>query len=485
MDVPTAPDTTSHDGRTSASATGEPGRRPAGRRTSVTLLILVFVGFITLGLPDGLLGVAWPSIRQTFGLPLDALGALFITTVCGYLAASVTSGWVVRRIGVGMLLALSALATSVGLLTFALAPNWTPIVLAGILAGLGGGAIDAGLNSYVALAHSPRLLSWLHACFGVGAATGPAIMIAVLNAGQPWSVGYAIVGGGQLLLGLCFLLTRRQWQVGEAPPLPHESVTPHPPLPATLPWDPSIPTAVGEGGQRSISPSPAHREMMSAKPIFAPRSGSAKPIFAPRSGPGGEGRPRWPLAVWLSILLFLVYTGIETTAGQWAYTLFVEGRGISVQAAGIGISAYWGALAIGRVFAGIVANGIAPAVLTRWSMVGMLVGATLIWLNLAAWLSFAGLILMGLAAAPVFPSMIGVTPMRFGAGQAATIIGFQVGAAALGIAGLPALSGVLAARVGLEVIPTLLVVASVGMVALHEAVHRLASRPLTHTAVAE
>ena len=399
---------------------------PARQRTSLTLLILVFVGFISLGLPDGLLGVAWPSIRQTFGLPLDALGALFLTTVCGYLAASITSGWIVQRIGVGMLLALSALATAAGLLTFAVSPGWTPIVLAGILAGLGGGAIDAGLNSYVALAHSPRLLNWLHACFGVGAATGPAIMLAVLNAGHPWRVGYAIVGVGQLLLGLCFLLTRRQWQVATETPIPH------PPL---------------------------------------PREGE------------GLGVPRWPTAVWMSVVLFLVYTGIETTAGQWTYTLFVEGRGISAQAAAFCVSAYWGALAVGRVLAGLVANRVAPALLTRWSMVGMLVGAALIWSNLATWLSFAGLVLMGLAAAPVFPSLIGVTPLRFGATQAATIIGFQVGAAALGIAGLPAISGFLAARIGLEVIPLLLVVASAGMVALHEAVVRLAARATSGTAL--
>ena len=416
-----------------ASATSGSGHT-AGPQTGLTLLVLVFVGFISLGLPDGLLGVAWPSIRQTFGLPLDALGVLFLTTVCGYLTASVLSGWVVERIGVGLLLALSALATAISLLTFALTPGWLPIVLAGVLAGLGGGAIDAGLNSYVALAHSPRLLSWLHACFGLGAAAGPAIMLAVLDAGQPWRVGYAIVGTGQILLGACFLLTRRKWQV--APDL-----TPQPPL------------LRGEGEQETAS-SPLHR-----------------------NGEGlGVGPSHWSPAVWLSILLFLVYTGIETAAGQWAYTLFVEGRGFSAQAAGLSVSAYWGGLAIGRVLAGLVADRVAPAVLTRWSMVGMLVGAALVWLNAAAWLSFAGLVVMGLAAAPVFPSMIGVTPERFGAARAATIIGFQVGAASLGIAGLPALSGVLAARLGLEVIPVLLVVASAGMVALHEAVVRLAPR---------
>jgi MFS family permease len=263
MDVPTAPGATSQPTRSPGTASEPRDRGPAGQRTSLTLLILVFAGFISLGLPDGLLGVAWPSIRQTFGLPLDALGALFLTTVCGYLAASLTSGWVVQRIGVGWLLTLSALATSVSLLTFALTPTWALIVLAGILAGLGGGAIDAGLNSYVALAHGPRLLSWLHACFGVGAATGPAIMMAVLNAGQSWRLGYAIVGAGQLLLGLCFLLTRHQWQMGGPTPQPP---TPHPP-----------PSHAGEGentGGLVILPSPLEGRGGAAQPRTSATWGS-------------------------------------------------------------------------------------------------------------------------------------------------------------------------------------------------------------------
>jgi MFS family permease len=128
------------------------------------------------------------------------------------------------------------------------------------------------------------------------------------------------------------------------------------------------------------------------------------------------------------------------------------------------------------VLSGFIGDRISPATLTRWSMAGMLAGAILIWLNLAAGLSFGGLALMGLSAAAIFPSMIGVTPARFGQDRAATIIGFQVGAAALGIAGLPALAGVLAARQGLEIIPALLVIASAGMIALHEIVVRLATR---------
>jgi fucose permease len=432
MDTPSVPD--------ASSASSAP------RRTSLTILLLIFVGFISLGLPDGLLGVGWPSIRQTFGLPIDALGALFLTMVCGYLVASLTSGWLVRRLGVGLLLALSAFATAISLLTFVLAPAWAMIVVVGVVAGVGGGAIDAGLNSYVALLHNPRLLSWLHACFGIGAALGPAIMTGVLSAGQPWELGYAVVGTCQLVLGISFLLTRRKWELeGE-----RESPTPQHSIP--------LAPCTGEG-QPTLTQAHAQKER------------------APEQGEGaqaGDWRSFGP-AVWLSVLLFLVYTGIETTGGQWAYSLFVEGRGVAAQAAGRGVRAYWGALALGRVLGGIGANRIAPATLTRWSMAGMLAGAVLVAMNLSVWLSFGGLVLVGLSAASVFPSLIGVTPQRFGAGAAPTIIGFQVGAAALGIAGLPALSGVLASRLGLEVIPLVMVVSSLVMLGLHEVVVRLAA----------
>lgn len=460
-----------------------PARRPGARRTSLTLLALIFAGFISLGLPDGLLGVAWPSMRRTFGVPLDALGPLLATTILGYLASSLVSGWAVERLGVGRLLALSAFATAAGLLGYALAPTWGLVVLLGLVAGLGAGAIDAGLNAYVALAHSSRLLNWLHACFGLGAATGPAIMMAVLDAGQPWRLGYGIVAGGQTVLGVCFLLTRRQWRM----------------QPVETPARPPAP----DGAEGSVLPS----EARAADAVPAPPVGSPAPAAA-----GGHGRaapadgrvaadvravplslddraaavgparrltgPRhWPAPVWLSVALFLLYTGVETAAGQWAYTLFVEGRAMAPHVAGAAVSAYWGALAAGRVLAGLVAHRPTPAMLVRGGALAFLAGAVLVWLDLGQVLSFAGLGLMGLAAAPIFPTLIAVTPSRFGADRAAAIIGVQVAAASLGIAGLPALAGALAARVGLEVIPALLVLASVGLVLLHEVVVRAADGP--------
>jgi fucose permease len=184
---------------------------------------------------------------------------------------------------------------------------------------------------------------------------------------------------------------------------------------------------------------------------------------------GGVGKT---LLVVLSVLLFFVYTGVETAVGQWSYTLFVEGRALAPQAAGLWVSIYWGALAAGRVLSGIVANRLSATALVRIGAVGMLVGAILIWLDLGQLPNLVGLTLMGLSAAPVFPSLVAATPGRVGEERASRVIGFEVGAANLGIGGVPAVAGVLAARLGLEVIPLLVVVATAGMLVLHEVVVR-------------
>jgi len=183
------------------------------------------------------------------------------------------------------------------------------------------------------------------------------------------------------------------------------------------------------------------------------------------------------LVVVLSIVLFFLYTGIETATGQWSYTLFVEGRGVDPRAASLWVSCYWGALAVGRLLSGFVAHRLTAALLVRVSALGLLVGSILIWLDRGDTVSFVGLTLMGLSAATVFPTLVAATPDRVGRERASRVIGFEVGAASLGIGGVPALAGVLAARLGLEVIPLLLVIAISAMLILHEAVVRTSPRP--------
>lgn len=373
---------------------------PARRRPGL-LVGLAYAAFISLGLPDGLTGVAWPSIRDTFGLPLGALGALITTGTIGYLISSFSSGRLLARLGVGWLLALSCLATAASLLGYGLAPLWVIMVGFGLVAGLGAGAIDAGLNTYAAEQFSPRTMNWLHASFGLGAAAGPLLMSSVISAGLSWRLGYLIVGAAQLVLAGCFVFTRGEWQAH-------------------------------------------HEEEQAAPPASAPMLHT---LALP--------------SAWLSILLFLLYTGLEFTAGQWLYTLLTEARGITPAVAGMWVSAYWGSLTIGRVVSGAIVERITVRRLLHLSMAGALIGVTLLWLNLTPWLTLAGVVLLGFSLAPMFPSFISLTPARMGPLHAANTVGFQVAAAMLGGAAFVSGFGLLAGHVGLEALgPSLFVIAS-------------------------
>lgn len=383
------------------------------RQPQRLLMILAYVGFISLGLPDGLLGVGWPSIRAFFGLPLNALGALLVAFTCGYLVSSATSGRVLARLGVGGLLTLSGAATALSLLGYANTPVWLGMVGLGVVAGLGAGAIDAGLNTYAATHFSARTMNWLHACFGLGAATGPLVMTAVLSNELRWQVGYLLVGGAQIILTVCFALTRRRWDAADAAP-----------------------------------------------------SAEAAPAVPERPEPS-LATLRLP-TVWISIAIFLLYTGLEITAGQWAYSVLTLSRAVPATQAGLWVSVYWAGLTAGRLLFGVIV-GMAPLnTLLRGALALAVLGALLFALNLAPLVSGLGLALLGFALAPIFPSLMSLTPERLGAAHAANSVGFQVAAAALGGALLPSLAGQLGALLGLESIGFYLAGAAVLLLALHE-----------------
>ncbi|MCC6180060.1 MAG: MFS transporter [Chloroflexi bacterium] len=428
---------TSRTGDREGAANGTANVTATGWRSAAVFIALSFAGFISLGLPDGLLGVAWPSIRQTFSLSFDALGPLLIVSTGGYLAASLSSAWIVGRIGIGLLLTASCFATAGSLFGYASAPAWAVMVAFGLLAGFGAGAIDTGLNAYVALRHSRRLMNWLHASYGIGAAAGPAIMTGVLDAGQPWRYGYAIVGGAQVALGLAFLLTASRWQAGTPP---HDTPSDAAPV-----------------------PSGPVEDQLTAVQSTAAQSTAARSTGL-RATPHLWQQP----AVWIGVSLFFLYTGVELTVGQWSYTVLTEGRGAPADRAGLWISIYWCCLAAGRVLLGLVADRIDPVLLVRGCLAGMLAGVLLFWLAPLT-LAFIGLSLIGLTCAPIFPSLIASTPSRHGSAVATTVIGFQVGAAALGVAVVPSLAGVLAEWSGLLTIGPFLAGGCVGLMALHEA----------------
>ncbi len=372
------------------------------------VFVLALVAFVSLGLPDAVLGVAWPSVRRTFGVPLDRLGLLLFATMAGYLTSSFLSGAIVRRLGVGGLLVASSAVVVASAVGYAISPLWIFVVLSGVPAGLGAGAIDASINAYAAARFPPGRVAWLHACWGIGATLGPLLMTGVLAAGLSWRFGYVVLAVVLSCLGLGFYATRRLWEMGGATP------------------GPTAPASLGESLR--------------------------------------HGR------VQANIALFFLYTGLESTAGQWGYSLFTEGRGVTPTWAGVGVGAYWASLTLGRLVSGALAHRHAPALLLRGGVALVPLGALLVASSRDPLLGFAGLALIGFVGGPIFPLLISGTPERTGGGHADNAVGFQVAAACLGAAALPALAGVLARAYGIETIAGFLLASALLVLVLHELV---------------
>jgi fucose permease len=381
-------------------------------RTDLPVVALAYLYFIMLGMPGALLGIAWPSMRQTFELPLDAVGLLLMTSAIGYTLSSFYSGRLVYRLGYPRLLVLSSALGVTGAIGYVVAPLWWTILLAGAVMGAGGGMIDAGLNTYFAANYGPRLMSWLHASFGIGTTLAPLMMTALLRAEAPWQWGYVVIGlaSGLLIAGVS--LTARQWKAPEIP----------------------------------------------ASTSSAAKSGLADTLRLP--------------VVWLNTALIILVVGLEFSPGQWTYSLFTESRSMTVELAGLMVTLYWGSFTVGRILYGIVGNGLKPLLALRACMLAAGVGAVLVWLDAGPIVNFLGVITMGVAQAPIFPLIVSATPERVGSAHAANAIGFLIAAAGVGIAVLPGIVGVLATNLGLEIIGLMLVVMAVVMFALHEALAR-------------
>jgi len=379
------------------------------------IALLAFLAFVSLGLPDGLLGVSWPSMSDGFGVPLDALGLLVTFQTAGYLLSSFLSGRLLRVMAIGDVLVLSTLAAATALLGFAVTSSWALLLGFGFLTGLGGGAVDAGLNAYGASHFSARVLNWLHASFGVGTTLGPLIATAVISSGNLWRWSYVIVGCGQLLLAATFLANRRRWS--------------------------RVPDTTG----------------------------AARPPVKPVRTRETLRRP----VVWLGMLTFFAYAGVELVTAQWSYSLLTLHRGLPVSTAGLLVSLYWGSLMAGRVLFGIVADRVPLVRTLRLCIASSVSGALLFWLEPTPFVSYVGLMLIGFSLAPVFASLISLTPRRVGAEHANNAIGFQIASAGLGGATFTAVVGLVAASAGLEVIGASLVVMALFLLAAYEALMRV------------
>jgi fucose permease len=381
---------------------------PAAARDARSVLVLAYVAFVSLGLPDTVLGVAWPSLRVTFGLPQAALGAVQGANVAGYFVSGLVAGRVASALGVGGVLALSTALVSAGLAGYALAPAWGLVLPCAVVIGLGSGAVDAALNAHAAIHFAPRHMNWLHACYSTGAMLGPAAMTVAL-AGASFRVGYAGLSVALGGLALAFAASRGRW---------------------------------GVAGARGPS---------------APGAGAMAALRLPR--------------VRLQIATFFVYTGLEASAGLWAFTVLREARGVGLEAAGTWTGAYWGSIAAGRVAVGFAVKHVGPDALVRGATAGALAGA-IAWAALPGAAGAAGLLVLGLSLAPVFPMLMSRTPERVGHAVAAHAVGFQVSAATLGSAVWPAACGWLADAVGSGAIPIAVLALAITLAALCAALTR-------------
>jgi fucose permease len=382
---------------------GPLGERTVGGGTAARrwLVPLAFLAFVGLGLPDGVLGVAWPFLRRTFGQPVDQLGPILLAMMVGYLGSSFAGGFLIGRLGIGKLLVASGLLVAASAAAWAATPWWAPILAGGLVSGLGAGAIDAGLNAFAAARFSPRVITWLHACWGLGAMLGPLLMTAVIAAGLGWRHGYLLLAASLAILSAGFALTLGRWE-----------------LPAVA-------------GARS-----------------APRA-AARLSDALRD-PRVRG----------NAFVFFLYAGTESSAGQWAFTLLAESRGMAPAAAGLAATAYWGSIFAGRLAFGAAARHVAPATLRRLGVAAAPVAALVVAVSRTGAGGFAGLFALGLLLAPIFPLLVAETPARVGERHAAHAIGFQISAATLGAGALPAAAGLLVRHAGLEALGPFLLAAT-------------------------
>jgi fucose permease len=396
------------------------------RKSQLLLVGIAYLSFIGLGMSGAMLGVAWPSMRETFSLPLDRLGILLVAGMIGGLVASSFSGPLISRIGVGRLLLISAILKVVGLFGYSVAPAWWVIVPLGLANGLGNGVVDAGLNTYFAANHSTKLMNWLHACFGVGATLGPIVMRASLVVGGSWRWGYVAAGLLNAAFAVCFWLTRNRWTLAAS--------------------DDAAPSTEAAPPGEAVSP-------LETKGVRA------------------VDTLKLPL-VWVGVVLFFLFTGVENTTGQWSYSLLTEVRSVVPDVAAFWASAYWGSLTVGRILIGFVTDRLGIERSLRLAMLGTVIAAALIWWNAVALFGFLGLALMGLSVSPLFPLSVSATPKRVGARHAANAIGFQIALGGLGFSLWPSLAGVLAERMGLEIIGPFLLLTAVVMFLLHEVAAR-------------
>jgi fucose permease len=370
-------------------------------------LMIIYMTFISLGLPDSLLGVAWPLIQSEYGSPFEAAGLVSMFIAGGTIVSSFASGAVHKHLSTGKIALVSCLMTALALLGFAFSPALIWLLLFAIPLGLGAGSVDAALNNYVANHYKAHHMSWLHCFWGIGATMGPIIMSQFIAVQNSWRGGYFTVSMIQLALAALLFFTLPLWNrmANEF----HKS-----------PMDIKV-------DQESAAVS-------SNKPV-------GKTNYLNIKG------------VKLSLVSFLFYSGVEITMGLWGSSFLINVKELSASSAAQWVSLYYGGITIGRLITGFVTLKISNRLLIRIGQTIALAGVLLLLLPLPNIFSLIGFIMIGLGCAPIFPCMLHETPARFGKENSQAIMGYQMALAYTGSTFLPPILGVIAARTTIGLLP--------------------------------
>ncbi|RGI45426.1 MULTISPECIES: MFS transporter [unclassified Roseburia] len=391
------------------------------------LLAIIYLAFISLGLPDSLLGSAWPTMYQQFGVPISYAGIISMIISAGTIVSSLQSDRLTKKLGTGKVTAISVAATAVALFGFSFSHSFWALCLWAIPYGLGAGSVDASLNNYVALHYESRHMSWLHCMWGVGATAGPYIMGIALSMGQGWNMGYRYIGIIQVVLTAVLVFSLPLWKGRKSPTENLQNAEME-----------QLLENASEKADTTAEKALSLREIL--------KIAGAKEVM----------------------LCFFCYCALEQTAGLWASSYLTLHKGVSSETAAIFASLFYIGITVGRAISGFITMKLNDTQMVRLGQSIIVLGIMAMVLPGSNVLALAGLILIGLGCAPIYPCVIHSTPAHFGADKSQAIIGVQMAFAYIGILAMPPLFGVLASRISVALLPCYLFAILVVMVVMHE-----------------
>lgn len=376
------------------------------------LLAIIYLAFISLGLPDSLLGAAWPSMYQEFGVSVSYAGIISIIISIGTIISSLLCDRVTKKLGTGKVTAISVAMTALALFGFSISNSFAMLCIWAIPYGLGAGSVDASLNNFVALHYESRHMSWLHCMWGLGATIGPYIMGFALSGGQGWNMGYRYIAFIQIALTAILIFSLPLWNKKK--------------------------------DSEAATKDPVERKALSLKEIM--HIPGAKEVM----------------------LCFFCYCALEQTTGLWASSYLTLFKGVPAERAAGFAGMFYIGITIGRAVCGFLTIKLNDKQMIRLGQAIILIGIIAMLLPFGETISLAGFILIGLGCAPIYPCIIHSTPAHFGADKSQAIIGVQMACAYVGTCIMPPIFGWIAEHISAAVLPIYLLIILVLMAVMHE-----------------